>query len=148
MQNRVHGRLHFGCCAFEKPLLVVVVVVAAVVAAVVLVVVAVLFVVGRAPSLKFKNWPLLFDSSLFFAFFWFFSRKLTLLCVTRHCYNLRPIVCLLVLLLLLLLGTKSQSNAQKGEKSYKVAWLLLLLLLLLLGCCFGVLFRRSILILR
>ena len=146
MQNRVHGRLHFGCCAFEKPLLVVVVVAAAVAA--VVAVVAVLIVVGRAPSLKFKNWPLLFDSSLFFAFFGFFSRKLTLLCVTRHCYNLRPIVCLLVLLLLLLLGTKSQSNAQKGEKSYKVAWLLLLLLLLLLGCCFGVLFRRSILILR
>ena len=144
MQNRVHGRLHFGCFAFEKPLLVVVVVVAA--AAAVAAVVAVLIVVGRAPSLKFKNWPLLFDSSLFFAFFGFFSRKLTLLCVTRHCYNLRPIVCLLVLLLLL--GTKSQSNAQKGEKSYKVAWLLLLLLLLLLGCCFGVLFRRSILILR
>ena len=141
MENRVHGRLHFGCCAFEKPLLVVVVAAAAVV----VVVVAVLIVVGRAPSLKFKNWPLLFDSSLFFAFFGFFSRKLTLLCVTRHCYNLRPIVCLLVLLLL---GTKSQSNAQKGEKSYKVAWLLLLLLLLLLGCCFGVLFRRSILILR
>ena len=76
MQNRVHGRLHFGCCAFEKPLLVVVVVAAA---AVVVVVVAVLIVVGRAPSLKFKNWPLLFDSSLFFAFFGFFSQKLTLL---------------------------------------------------------------------
>ena len=77
MQNRVHGRLHFGCCAFEKPLLVVVVVAAAVAA--VVAVVAVLIVVGRAPSLKFKNWPLLFDSSLFFAFFGFFSRKLTLL---------------------------------------------------------------------
>ena len=74
MQNRVHGRLHFGCFAFEKPLLVVVVVAAALI-----VVVAVLIVVGRAPSLKFKNWPLLFDSSLFFAFFGFFSRKLTLL---------------------------------------------------------------------
>ena len=66
MEYCVHGRHHFFCCAFEKtspasfsPFAVFVVAVV-----VVVVVVVVLIVVGRAPSLKFKNWPLLFDSSL------------------------------------------------------------------------------------